>query len=170
MHRIDEHQPLQHPSVHAALSARNAVAAEMAVAGRARHHPEDPIWDRASHDARASDNACWVLASEAYARMQWDLACADLACSEAAEATAGRPRLPDPALQRAAALASLAVPVGRAAVSAPPLAGARATHRRPAARRRREYLEMAFWFVVGGLGGLLALMAIRGTEVVLAWR
>ena len=34
----------QHPALGAAMAARNAVSAEMAVAGRARHDPGDRAW------------------------------------------------------------------------------------------------------------------------------
>lgn len=111
---------LRHPAVGAALAARNAVAAEMAVAGRGSHHPNDPAWS---------------LASDA---LQPELA---------------QPHAPQQALQ------ALAVSTG-----APVEVPATPVLRRPTARRRREALELAFWFVVGGLGGLAALAAVRLLE------
>lgn len=104
----------------AALAARNAVAAEMAVAGRGSHHPSDPAW---------------ALASDALP--------ADL----------GPPHSPQRAIQ------ALAVATG-----APVEVPATPVVRRPTARRRREVLELGFWFVVGGLGGLAALAAVRLLE------
>jgi len=109
--------------VGAALAARNAVAAEMAVAGRGTHHPDDPAWALAG-DALASDALCTHAAK--------------------------------------AAVQALAV-ARDARVPAPPTRGVRV----PSARRRRELLELAFWFVVGGLGGLAALAAVRLLESLL---
>ncbi len=56
---------------------------------------------------------------------------------------------------------SLAVPVHAREVAA----RTHVEHRRkPTARRRRELLELVFWFVVGGLGGLAVLAAVRMAE------
>jgi hypothetical protein len=49
---------------------------------------------------------------------------------------------------------------------------ARLNHTTPSPRperTRRERLELAFWFAVGGIGGLLLAAAVRVAEVVLAW-
>ncbi|MFM1936715.1 MAG: hypothetical protein RI990_1674 [Planctomycetota bacterium] len=54
------HEPersFQHPALGAALSARNAVAAEMAVAGRARLHPDEACWALALDHAVAGRRA-----------------------------------------------------------------------------------------------------------------
>jgi hypothetical protein len=179
---------LQHPAVAAERSARNAVAAEMAIAGRARFHPND-VWIDDAHRSRWSDaDATWVLASDDWATMREDLACAEGAHTDGAarpdaHAFAEDPGLPgviDPAAgAHGAALASLAIPVG----AAEGLDAARKARRRvrasasaasaldhvPAARTRRERLELAFWFAVGGIGGLLLAAAVRVAEVVLAW-
>jgi hypothetical protein len=40
----------------------------------------------------------------------------------------------------------------------------------PAARSRRERLETAFWFVVGGTGGLVLAVLVRTLEMWLSWR
>lgn len=55
-----KHEPersFQHPALGAALSARNAVAAEMAVAGRARLHPDESCWSMALEHAVAGRRA-----------------------------------------------------------------------------------------------------------------
>jgi hypothetical protein len=179
---------LQHPAVAAERSARNAVAAEMATAGRARFRPSD-AWIADAHRARWSDaDSTWVLASDDWATMQDDLACAEESGegpgpAHGQRAFAEEPGLPwaiDPrAGAHGDALARLAVPVGAAegaeAVrkarrrlrgSAP---AATATDHVPAARTRRERLELAFWFAVGGVGGLMLAAAVRVAEVVLAW-
>jgi hypothetical protein len=162
---------LQHPAVAAERSARNAVAAEMAIAGRARLGPTD-AWIEDAHRARWSDaDSTWVLASDDWRTMQDDLACAE---------DPGLPGAIDPAAgAHGAALASLAVPVGaaegvdaarraRRRLRASALAASALDHV-PAARTRRERLELAFWFAVGGVGGLLLAAAVRVAEVVLAW-
>jgi hypothetical protein len=93
---------------------------------------------------------------------------------DAADASAGTDdegRVPDRRQSRASALAAIAVPVGVAERNHQArLERVNARRRKPAARRRREWVEMAVWFAVGGAGGLAALVLIRGTEAVLAWR
>lgn len=179
---------LQHPAVAAERSARNAVAAEMAIAGRARFGPTD-AWIEDAHRSRWSDaDSAWVLASEEWATMRDDLARAEgapsgIAGRADARAFAEEPGLPgviDPAAgAHGAALASLAIPVGaadgvdaarraRRRLRASALAASALDHV-PAARTRRERLELAFWFAVGGVGGLLLAAAVRVAEVVLAW-
>jgi hypothetical protein len=157
---------LQHPAVAAERSARNAVAAEMAIAGRARFHPND-VWIDDAHRSRWSDaDATWVLASDDWATMREDLACAESAHADGASAGA-----------HGAALASLAIPVGAAEGLArrarrrlrASTTAASALDHVPAARTRRERLELAFWFIVGGIGGLLLAAAVRVAEVVIAW-
>ncbi|MFO0962894.1 MAG: hypothetical protein U0625_08300 [Phycisphaerales bacterium] len=192
MERPDAPTPFQHPAVQAASAARNAVSAEMSVAGRSRNAPDDPAWTRAAEQTAGGDDTCWILASEAYARMQWDLACADAAvaargkvggasthraASDSAGAStgatadaAGADAAATPQQRRARALAELAIPVAASSRAGVRRAIEQTAPRKPAARRRREYLMMAFWFLVGGLGGLVALLAIRGSEVLLAWR
>lgn len=126
VHSSHSENPLRHPAVGAALAARNAVAAEMAVAGRAGHDPR---------------SAAWWLAAE------------DLA----------REVNPDaPAVPRLAGAAALALPLCALedVVSTPP-------PRKPAARRRRELLELVAWFGIGGVGGLAALAAVRLLEQLL---
>ena len=160
---------LQHPAVAAERSARNAVAAEMATAGRARFQPSD-AWIADAHRARWSDaDSAWVLASDDWATMQGDLACAE---------EPGLPGAVDPASgAHADALARLAAPVGAAESAVrrarramrPAAAAATALDHVPSARTRRERLELAFWFAVGGLGGLMLAAAVRVAEVVLAW-
>ncbi len=198
MERPDAPTPFQHPAVQAASAARNAVSAEMSVAGRSRNAPDDPAWTRAAEQAAGGEDTCWILASEAYARMQWDLACADAAvaargkvgggssstdrasggASGAGASAAGAAPAESaetdasatPQQRRARALAELAIPVAASSRAGVRRAIEQAAPRKPAARRRREYLLMAFWFLVGGLGGLAALLLIRGGEVLLAWR
>jgi hypothetical protein len=99
---------------------------------------------------------------------------ADLAVGDAADgAPAADDAMPgtDRRQSRARALAALAVPVGTAERNHQArLERVHSRRRKPAARRRREWVEMAFWFAVGGAGGLAALVLIRGAEAVLAWR
>jgi hypothetical protein len=77
--------------------------------------------------------------------------------------------------KHASALAALATPVAGAAATASrstrltPAVASDATHR-PAARRRRERLQTAGWFVLGGVGGLLLASAVHLMQMVLAWR
>ena len=174
MRLFDDQRPLRHPAVGAGLSARNAVAAEMAVAGRADHHPDDDCWTHAASDERVRSDAAWVLATAAFEQMRADLAVGgDPEGAEPAfapgstEATDGAGRRQS----RARALAALAVPVGTAERNHQArLERVHSRRRKPSARRRREWAEMAFWFAVGGTGGLAALVLIRGAEAVLAWR
>lgn len=169
MRLFDDQRPLRHPAVGSGLSARNAIAAEMAIAARAGHHPDDDCWSHAASDERVRSDAAWVLATAAFEQMR-----ADLAVGDAADASAGTDdegRVPDRRQSRASALAAIAVPVGVAERNHQArLERVNARRRKPAARRRREWVEMAFWFAVGGAGGLAALVLIRGTEAVLAWR
>lgn len=149
----------QHPAVSAALSARNAVAAEMAMAARAGNGPADECWSGACAALRHPGDSPWVLVSDAYARMRDDMSSLD-----AIDAA--------PAGDHSRALSALAVPVmgaGRGGASAGDLPGARAI-RKPVARRRRERLETAMWFAVGGAGGLLLACAVRVIETVVLWR
>ena len=160
----DEDRPFQHPAVRAAMSARNAVAAEMAVAGRAGHHPGDRCWGDAQHALLAPGEAAWVLASDAYQPMREDRASV-AALADDAMAPLGR---------HGTALSALAtplegvVPSGSRRGSAEPVS--QPLIRRPTARARRERLETAFWFVVGGAGGLVLACMVRGLEMVFAWR
>jgi hypothetical protein len=119
---------LQHPAVGAALAARNAVAAEMAIAARQTHDPADACWDVASDMVTGADAGARELA---------------LSVNPSAAAAGA----PSGARRRRAG-----TPWG------PSSSG------RPRARRRRELLEMGFWFVVGGLGGLATLAAVRFFE------
>ena len=73
MSHFDQERPFQHPAVSAALSARNAISAEMAVAGRAGHDPFDRFWQEAQSAPHSVGHAAWVLASDAYAQMREDL-------------------------------------------------------------------------------------------------
>lgn len=165
MRLFDDQRPLRHPAVGDGLSARNAVAAEMAVAGRADHHPDDDCWMRAASDERVRSDAAWVLATAAFEKMRADLAVGDAA--DGAEPAGGDGRRHS----RARALAAIAVPVGTAERNHQArLERVHSRRRKPSARRRREWIEMAFWFAVGGAGGLAALVLIRGAEAVLAWR
>ena len=169
MRLFDDQRPLRHPAVGAGPSARNAVAAEMAIAGRADHHPDDDCWSHASSDERVRSDAAWVLATAAFEQMRADLAVGDAAdgVPAADDAMPGTDRRQS----RARALAALAVPVGTAERNHQArLERVNSRRRKPAARRRREWVEMAFWFAVGGAGGLAALILIRGAEAVLAWR
>lgn len=174
MSHFDQERPFQHPAVSAALSARNAISAEMAVAGRAGHDPFDRFWQEAQSAPHSVGHAAWVLASDAYAQMREDLSGFDPseyqgnegAMSAAVSESFGR---------HASALAALATPVAGAAATASrsarltPAVASDATHR-PAARRRRERLQTAGWFVLGGVGGLLLASAVHLMQMVLAWR
>ena len=76
--RVDNYEddrPFQHPARRAAMAARNAVAAEMAVAGRAGHTHLDPCWGEARTALLEPGDATWVLASDAYSQMREDLNC-----------------------------------------------------------------------------------------------
>ena len=138
MHAVtsDLEHPFRHPALGAAMAARNAVSAEMAVAGRARHDPGDRAWatalgileDHAEGDVRGAH-------ADRLMRLSTRL-------GGAGEAHAPR------------------------SVEGSRLEGAR----RPAARRRRERLETAFWFAVGGAGGLMLAFGVRMVEVMVAWR
>jgi hypothetical protein len=124
VHVTRPEQPFRHPAAGAALAARNAVAAEMAVAGRAGHHPGDDVW--------------WLAAD-----------------TLAAEERAGRGAPPVPA-----AVCALAMPLDGA--RAAPIAALPA--RKPAARRRRELLELVAWFLAGGAGAIALLAVVRLLE------
>ncbi len=106
---------MQHPAVGAALAARNAVAAEMAMAARSGHHPSHSCWDAASDVVTGADAGARQLAVAMHSTQ-----------------------------------------------NSPSMSGALPPRSRQ--RRRRELLEMCFWFVVGGLGGLAALAAVRVVE------
>jgi hypothetical protein len=141
------------------MSARNAIAAEMSMAGRAGHHPGDGCWDAARDALLSPGEATWILASDAYAQMREDLACDG---PTPAEALGGH----------GAALAALAVAVGGRARGHDADAERPSDHppvRKPAARRRREWLATAGWFALGGFGGLLLAAAVRTLEVMFAW-
>lgn len=178
MRLFDDQRPLRHPAVGAGLSARNAVAAEMAIAGRADHHPDDDCWMQAAGDDRVRSDAAWVLATAAFEQMRADLASGDAAeaaavPADAAFGTGGADVAGGSARRhaRARALGAIAVPVGTAERNHHArLERVHARRRKPTARRRREWVEMAFWFTVGGAGGLAALVLIRGAEAVFAWR
>lgn len=164
MRQTDPHTPFQHPAVSAALSMRNAIAAEMAVAGRAGHDPTDSCWLEAEVALLHPEHSTWVLASDAYAQMREDLECVEPTPME---------RLG----KHVTTLAALAVPLPgnllHAGKSSPEFADK--THSgaaipRPAARRRRERLTTIFWFAVGGFGGLLLACAVRVIEMAFLWR
>ena len=179
-----DERPLQHPAVRAALSARNAVAAEMSMAGRAGLSPADACWEEAACALAEPGASRWVLGSDDYRRMREDLAAVTAVGEETFPSgsawTAGNGLIPgadQPFTEgrHSAALGALAVPLPgadgprarlRAALDAlqAPLA------RMPAARARRERLETAFWFAVGGVGGLVLAILVRGVEMVIAWR
>jgi hypothetical protein len=53
---------MQHPAVGAALAARNAVAAEMAMAARSGHHPSHSCWNAASDMVTSADAGARQLA------------------------------------------------------------------------------------------------------------
>lgn len=154
----DRDRPFQHPAVSAALSARNAVAAEMAMAARAGNAPGDECWSGACAALRHPGDSPWVLVSDAYARMRDDLSSLD-----AIDAA--------PVGDHSVALSALAVPVlGAGRVGAAADGPAVRPVRKPVARRRRERLETATWFAVGGAGGLLLACAVRVIETVVLWR
>ena len=119
------------------MAARNAVSAEMAVAGRARHDPGDRAWatalgildDHTDGDVRGAH--------------------ADRLMRLSTRLGAGAPDGHAPHGVRTSELDA---------------------SRRPAARRRRERLETAFWFAVGGAGGLALAFGVRMVEVLVAWR
>ncbi|MFO0783858.1 MAG: hypothetical protein U0636_09270 [Phycisphaerales bacterium] len=96
------------------MAARNAVAAEMAVAGRSRMDPSDE---------------CWAAAAQALEDRQ-------AAPSERAPST-------------------LQVSVRKDSA--------------PRKSRGRELAEMACWFAVGGVGGLVVLAVVRMVPPVLGW-
>lgn len=197
---IDDARPLQHPAARAQSSARNAVAAEMSVAGRAGFRPSERCWSEASMALTDPGDSRWVLASDEYWRMRADLAAvtavgADTFAGEhrggspavggsagarpAADAPADGtpspaffgPDMPFGAGLHSRALAALATPLPGVSVhaSARADAGLASPIRRPAARARRERVEMAFWFVVGGAGGLVLAVLVRALELVIAW-
>ena len=69
-------------------------------------------------------------------------------------------------------MSAVAVPVGAAVGALPPSRGKGAGSdgvRRTGARRRRERMETAFWFAVGGAGGLALAIGVRALEMVVAW-
>ncbi len=191
MFPIDDSRTLQHPAARAQSSARNSVAAEMSVAGRAGFRPADPCWADAARALTDPGDSRWVLASDDYWKMRADLAAvtavgADTFSGErdagvapgpagAADGTPSAaffgPDVPFGAGLHSRALAALAVALpGVSGVKGASHAGfAAALLRRPAARTRRERLEMGFWFVVGGLGGLVLAVLVRAAEMVLAW-
>lgn len=197
---IDDARPLQHPAARAQSSARNAVAAEMSVAGRAGFRPSEPCWADASMALTDPGDSRWVLASDEYWKMRADLAAVTAVGADtfAGERTGGSgaldgapapraaadapadgtpspaffgPEMPFGAGLHSRALAALATPLP--GVAAPgalrAAAGLAAPIRRPAARARRERVEMAFWFVVGGAGGLVLAVLVRALELVIAW-
>ena len=160
--RVDNYEddrPFQHPARRAAMAARNAVAAEMAVAGRAGHTHLDPCWGEARTALLEPGDAAWVLASDAYSQMREDLNCLWPTPAEALG-------------HHGSALSALATPVAGATGTHSPRASAAAADdaRKPAARRRRERLETAFWFAVGGFGGLALACSVRVLEMVFMWR
>ena len=65
MEAPDQERRYQHPAVSAAMSARNAIAAEMSIAGRAGHQPGDGCWDEARNALLSPGEATWILASDA---------------------------------------------------------------------------------------------------------
>lgn len=132
-----------------ALAQRNAVAAEMAVAGRAHHDPADPAWAFAAESLAGQIDACaWGDEAGSATRSARD---------------GGRTRAHAHAVGPAAAgVAVLAYPLRP---EAPTHGGQRP--RKAAARRRRELLEVIFWFVVGGAGAVGVLAAVRGVDAVL---
>ena len=128
--------PFQHPALGAAMTARNAVSAEMAVAGRARHDPGDRAWA----------TALGILDDHTDGDVRGAHADRLMRLSTRLGGTGGTH-------------------------ASPALRGSRRdAARRPAARRRRERLETAVWFAVGGAGGLLLALGVRVVEVMLAWR
>ena len=160
----DPQTSFQHPAARAALAARNEVAAEVAVAGRAGLMPSELCWGGASAALLEPGDTAWVVASDEFARMREDLVAeGDLEID------------PDsPVGLHRASMAALAVPVGAAAATEGGHGRARgrgavALGPRPVARRRRERLETAGWFVVGGAGGLALAIGVRALEMVVAW-
>lgn len=119
-----------------ALAARNAVAAEMAMAARSGHAPADPCWMQGS--GVVSDTAG---------------AGARALAVPIQDALAGQGRH------------GLSVLVRNRHVPGVPETGWRA---RP--RRRRELLELVFWFMVGGAGGLATLALVRLVDTALLGR
>lgn len=172
---FDHEHPFQHPAVSAALSARNAISAEMAVAGRAGHDPFDRFWLEAQGAPHSVGHTAWILASDAYAQMREDLAGFDPAEYTGTDGAMGAATAVTESFgKHATALAALATPVAGAAATASrsirsvPTVAIEAIHR-PAARRRRERLQTAGWFVIGGIGGLLLASTVHLIEMVLAW-
>ena len=174
----DAETNFQHPAARAALAARNEVAAEMSVAGRAGLMPGERCWGDAAVALLEPGDSAWVVASDEFARMREDLV-AEGAHDLSPEAPVGLHR---------ASMGALAVPVGAAAsATAGPhgagraggfaaavrgLWGSRAATEdgpRPQARRRRERMETVFWFAVGGAGGLALAIGVRALEMVVAW-
>jgi hypothetical protein len=100
-----------------------------------------------------------VLASDAYSQMREDLHCLWPTPAEALG-------------HHGSALSALATPVAGATGthSSRVTAAAADDARKPAARRRRERLETAFWFAVGGFGGLALACTVRAIEMVFMWR
>ena len=174
MSHFDSERSFQHPAVSAALSARNAISAEMAVAGRAGHDPFDRFWQEAQNAPQSVGHAAWVLASDAYAQMREDLAGFDPSEYEGNEGAVSA-AVSESFGKHTKALAALATPVASAAAAAfgsahqGPSTASEVIHR-PAARRRRERLQTAGWFVIGGIGGLLLASAVHLVETVIAWR
>lgn len=174
----DAETNFQHPAARAALSARNEVAAEMSVAGRAGLLPGERCWCDASVALLDPGDATWVVASDEFARMREDLVAEGM-----------HELSPDsPIGLHRASMGALAVPVGAAAASTAvgnatgPAGGLVAAVRglwgsraaaadgpRPQARRRRERMETVFWFAVGGAGGLAIAIGVRALEMVVAW-
>lgn len=173
----DAETNFQHPAARAALAMRNEVAAEMSVAGRAGLMPSERCWGDAAVALLEPGDTAWVVASDEFARMREDLASEGL-IDIAPDAPIGLHR---------AAMSAVAVPIGAAAAATGAgdagavggfgaalrrLLGPRAQLRggpRPQARRRRERMETAFWFAVGGAGGLALAIGVRALEMVVAW-
>lgn len=177
----DAETNFQHPAARAALAMRNEVAAEMSVAGRAGLMPAERCWGDASVALLEPGDTAWVVASDEFARMREDLA-AEGVIEVSPDSPVGL---------HLAAIGGLAVPVGAAAAADGDGAGASGGVRglvararglwasgrqppscdrpRPQARRRRERMETALWFVVGCAGGLALAVAVRALEMVVAW-
>jgi hypothetical protein len=152
----------QHPAARAALAARNEVAAEMSVAGRAGLLPGERCWSDASVALLEPGDSAWAVASDEFQRLREDLV-AEGAPEVSADAPVGLHR---------AAMSAVAVPVGAAVGAVPAVRGKGSGAdgvRRTGARRRRERMETAFWFAVGGAGGLALAIGVRALEVVVAW-
>lgn len=162
---MSAHDPepnFQHPAARAALAARNAVAAEMSVAGRAGLMPTERCWADAAVALLEPGDTAWVVASDEFARIREDLV-AEGAIEVDPDAPLGLHR---------AAMSAVAVPVGAAAAGTGARSrgrGAEALGPRPVARRRRERLETVFWFAVGGAGGLALAIGVRALEMLAAW-